>query len=106
MRGQHLGRRQARRLSRRFAHVGVHIPATRLQQLVTGTPVADRELTDVNFALIATHYMREQKAARTTHVQRRCRHAAVCAGLILVALNFLFCLAYLFFTLTQHAAPM
>lgn len=106
MRGQYLGRRQARRLSRRFAVVGVHIPPTRLQQLVAGTQVADRELTDVNFALIATHYLQEKKAAKTKHMQRRCRHAVICAGLILVALNFLFCIAYLFFTLTQHAAPM
>ncbi|KQH81385.1 hypothetical protein AO501_06240 [Mycobacterium gordonae] len=106
MRGQYLGRRQARRLSRSFAQVGVHVPPKRLQQLVTGTTVADRELTDVNFALIATQYLREKKAARTTHLQRRCRHAVICAGLILVALNFLFCIAYLFFTLTLHAAPM
>lgn len=107
MRGQYLGRRQARRLSRRFEQVGVNIPPTRLQQLITGTPVAERELTDVNFALIATQYLREKRAARTTHLQRRCRHAAICAGLILVALNFLFCLAFLlFFTLTQHGAPM
>ncbi len=106
MRGQYLGRRQARRLSRRFALVGVDIPPTRLQQLVTGSPVADQELTDVNFALIATQYLRDKKAARTTYLQRRCRHALICAGLILVALNFLFCIAYLFFTLTQQAAPM
>jgi hypothetical protein len=106
MRGQYLGRRQARRLSRRFEQVGVNIPPKRLQQLVTGTPVAERELTDVNFALIATQYLREKRAARTTHLQRRCRHAVICGAFILVALNFLFCLAYLFFTLTQHGAPM
>ncbi|OBI91064.1 hypothetical protein [Mycobacterium asiaticum] len=103
MRGQILGRRQARRLSRRFALVGVDIPPTRLQQLVTGSPVADREMTDVNFALIATQYNREKKSAKVAHAQRRCKHAAICAGLVLVALNFLFCIAYLFFTLTQQA---
>ncbi|MHA7651468.1 hypothetical protein ACX9NE_01640 [Mycobacterium sp. ML4] len=106
MRGQHLGRRQARRLCRRFALVGVDIPPVRLQQLVAGTRVAEKELTDVNFALIATHYLQEKRAARTTYLQRRCRHALICAGLILVALNFLFCIAYLFFTLTQQATPM
>lgn len=63
-------------------------------------------MTDVNFALIATHYNLEKKSAKVAHVQRRCRHAVLCAGLILVALNFLFCIAYLFFTLTQQAAPM
>lgn len=63
-------------------------------------------MTDVNFALIATRYIHEKKAAKTAHLQRRCRHALICAGLILVALNFLFCVAYLFFTMTQQAAPM
>jgi hypothetical protein len=106
MRGQVLGRPQARRLSRRFAAVGVHIPPTRLRQLVSGSPVADKEMTDVNFALIATQYMREKKTARGARRQRRCGHAMICAGLILVALNFLFCIAYLFFSLTQQAAPM
>ena len=103
MRGHVLGRRQARRLSRRFAHVGVDIPPTRLRQLVTGSPVADREMTDVNFALIATAYNREKHTAKVVHLQRRCRHLAICAGLVLVALNFLICLGFLFFTLTHQA---
>lgn len=103
MRGQILGRRQARRLSRRFALVGVDIPPTRLRQLVTGSPVADKELTDVNFALIATNYNREKQAAKLGQLQRRCRHACVCAGLTVVSLNFLFCIAYLFFTLAHQA---
>jgi hypothetical protein len=106
MRGHNLGRRQARRLSRNFAIVGVHIPATRLQQLVIGSPVATKELTDVNFALIATQYNREKKCAKKSYLQRRCGHVMICAGLILVALNFLICIAYCFFTLTQQAAPM
>jgi hypothetical protein len=106
MRGQALGRTQARRLSRRFAVVGVDIAPTRLRQLVSGSPVADKEMTDVNFALIATQYNRERKTARGARRHRRCGHAMICAGLILVALNFLFCIAYLFFSLTQQAAPM
>jgi hypothetical protein len=106
MRGHVLARRQARRLSRRFALVGVNIPPTRLQQLVTGSPVADKEMTDFNFALIATQYNREKKTVKTAHLKRQCRHTLICVGLILVALNFLFCIAYLFFSLTQHAAPM
>lgn len=103
LRGQVLGRRQARRLSRRFAAVGVHIPATRLRQLFTGSPVAEREMTNVNFALIATELNREKQSARVTRLQRRCRHALVCAGLVLISLNFLFCLAYVFFTLAHQA---
>lgn len=106
MRGPYLGRRQARLLSRRFALVGVSIRPTRLQQLVAGSPAADREMTDVHFALIATQYNNEKKSARTTRLRRRCNRAIICLGLILVALNFLFCIAYLFFSMTQHAAPM
>ena len=106
MRGHVLHRRQARRLSRRFAVVGVDIQPTRLQQLIIGSPVADKELVDVNFALIAMQYNREKKIAKGTHLKRRFNHAAICAGLMLVALNFLFCVAYLFFSLTQHASGM
>lgn len=106
MRGQLLGRRQARRLSRRFALVGVHISATRLRQLVAGSPAADSEMTNVNFALIATRYNQDKKTSKRTCLQRRCQRAMICAGLILVALNFLICLAYCFFTMTQQAAPM
>lgn len=112
VRGPNLGRRQARRLSRHFALVGVHIPAARLQQLITGPPAAaaaaaaDKELTDVNFALIATRYNSEKKTAKTARLQRRCKNAMICAGLVLVALNFLICLAYAFFCATQHATTM
>lgn len=68
--------------------------------------MADKELTDVNFALIATRYNREKRTAKRNRLRRRCRHLTLCVGLILVALNFLFCIAYCFFSLTQQAAPM
>lgn len=106
MRGHGLGRRQARRLSRRFAVVGVDIQPTRLQQLIIGSPVAGKEMVDVNFALIAMQFNREKRVAKSTHLKRRCNHAIICTGLMLVALNFLFCVAYLFFSLTQHASAM
>jgi hypothetical protein len=79
VRNQILGRRQARRLSRRFARVGVSTPPRRLQQMLAGAPVTYEEVADVNFALIAT--------------------------LVLVTLNFLFCMAYALFSLTLEASP-
>lgn len=102
LRGHHLGRRQARRLCRNFALVGVDIPPRRLQQLVTGSPAAEREMTDVNFALIATAFNREKHSAKVNRLQRRCRHALLCAGLVLVSLNFLVCCAYVLFTLAHQ----
>lgn len=106
VRGQILGRRQARRLSRRFACVGVQTPPRRLQQLLAGAPAAESELTDINFAIIATQFHRDQRAARVKRLRRRGSRSLMFAGLLLVVLNFLFCLAYLFVDLTQQATPL
>ncbi|WP_079220097.1 hypothetical protein [Mycobacterium intermedium] len=106
VRGQILGRRQARRLCRRFACVGVHTQPRRLQELLAGAPAAERELTNVNFAIIATHLCREQRSAKIKRMKRRGTRALMFAGLLLVVLNFLFCLAYLFVDLTQQASPL
>ncbi|QNI05057.1 hypothetical protein [Mycobacterium kubicae] len=105
MRGPVLGRRQARRLCRRFARVGVDIPPRRLQHLAAGSPPADGELTDVNFALIATHINMEKRAARIKRLRRRGTLSLLFAGLVLVVLNFLFCIAYVFLNLAQQTAP-
>ena len=70
VRKQVLGRRQARRLSRRFARVGVDTPPQRLQQMLAGAPVADDEVTDVNFALIATQLRHEQLVAKIARLKR------------------------------------
>ncbi len=52
--GSHLaGRRQARRLSRRFARVGVSTSPDRLRQMLAGSPVAQAEVCDFDFARIA-----------------------------------------------------
>ncbi len=101
MRGQILGRRQARRLSRRFARVGVETPPKRLRELLAGAPAAADELTDVNFAIIATRIDREKRIAKFKHLKRRGTRSLMFAGLVLVVLNFLFCVAYLLIDLTQ-----
>lgn len=100
-----LTRRQARRLCRRFGDVGVRIPATRLQQIAAGARAEDDELTDVSFALAATEIQREQRLAKLRRSQRRLVRWLIVAGLILLLLNTLLCMAYLFFSLALHAYP-
>jgi hypothetical protein len=97
-----LTRRQARRLSRRFGDVGVTIPATRLQQIAAGASAGDAELTDVRFALAATEIQHEQHVAKVKRSHRRVMQWLIVAGLILLLLNSLLCMAYLIFSLTMH----
>ena len=103
---QALRRRQARRLSRRFARVGVNTDPQRLQQMLAGAPVADNEVADVNFALIATQLRREQLVAKFARLKRRGTRSLIFVGLVLVTLNFLFCMAYALFSLTLEASPL
>lgn len=105
MRDQILSGRQARKLSQSFVGVGVQIAPKRLQQMMAGAPASTVELTDVNFAFIATQLDQEKRAAKLKRLKKRGTHSAIFAGLVLVVLNFLFCLAYLFVNLTQQASP-
>jgi hypothetical protein len=105
MRDRELTRRQARRLSRRFDGVGVAIPAMRLQQIAAGASAGDDELTDVSFALTATELQREERHAKLKRSQRRCVRWLIVAGLTLLVLNTLLCMAYLFLSLALHASP-
>jgi len=106
MRYQTLGRRGARRLSQRFASVGVQTAPERLRLMLAGAPVADAELMDVNFALIAIELNREARVAKIKHYKRRGTRSLLFAGLVLIVLNFLCCVAYLLLNLAQQAAPM
>jgi hypothetical protein len=103
VRGQLLGRRRARRLSRCFARVGVRTSPERLQEMLAGMPVTDDEVTDVHFALIATRINHEARLAKFKRVRRRGTRSLMFAGLILVVLNFLVCVAYVLFSLSQQA---
>jgi len=100
------GRRQARRLSRRFARVGVSTPPDLLRVMLAGSPVAYAEMADFNFALIATQLKREQFSARIQRMKRRGTRSLLFVGLVLVTLNFLFCMAYALFSLTLEASPL
>lgn len=51
-------------MSRRFACVGVGIPAARLHEIAMSDSATDDELTDVNFAFAATQILREERRAK------------------------------------------
>ena len=106
LRNQVLSRRQARRLSRRFARVGVKTPPQRLRQMLAGVPVPAGEMVDVNFALIVTQLKREQLVAKIERLKRSGARTLIFVGLVLVTLNFLFCMAYALFSLTLEASPL
>jgi hypothetical protein len=97
-----LGRRRARRLSRCFATVGVKTSPERLQEMLAGMPATDDEMTDVHFALIATRINDEARLAKLKRVRRRTARSLMFAGLVLVVLNLLVCVAYLLFSLSQQ----
>ncbi|ORV18507.1 hypothetical protein AWB95_03225 [Mycobacterium celatum] len=101
-----LSRRRARRMSRRFAGVGVGIPASRLQEIAAGAPFLSDELVDVNFALTATEIMRQQRHAKLRRRRRDVIHWLIVAGLVLASLNLLMCMAYVFITLVMHESPL
>jgi hypothetical protein len=106
LRNQVVSRRQAKRLSRRFARVGVNTPPHRLRMMLAGLPVPANEVADVNFAFIATRLRREQLSAKYKRLKRRGARSLLFVGLVLVTLNFLFCMAYALFSLTLEAAPL
>jgi hypothetical protein len=92
-------------MSRRFAGVGVKIPAARLRQITAGAPCASDEFVDVNFALAATAMKREQRLARVKRSQRRVTRWLLVAGLVLAALNVLVCMGLAFISLALHESP-
>lgn len=102
---QALSRRQARQMSRRFADVGVGIPATRLREIAAGSPVGSEELVDVNFALAATEMKRQERVAKFKRSRRRAVYWVIVAGMILAALNLLLCMTFLFIILALHESP-
>jgi hypothetical protein len=103
---QIVGRRQARRLSRRFARVGITTPPDRLRQMLAGAPAAYAEVADFKFALIATQFKRDQFRARVRRMKRRGARTLIFVGMVLVTLNFLFCMAWALFNLTLEAPPL
>lgn len=102
---QVLSRRRARRMSRRFADVGVGIPAARLRAIAAGAPPASDELVAVNFAFAATETMRQERIAKFKRRRRRFIYWLIVAGMVLAALNLLLCMTYVFVILALHEPP-
>jgi hypothetical protein len=92
-------------MSRRFSCVGVAIPAARLRQISAGARAAEAELTDVSFAIAATEMQREDRHARLKRSQRQLVRWLIVAGLVLLLLNALLCMAFVFFSMAMHAYP-
>jgi hypothetical protein len=92
-------------MSQRFAGVGVGIPAARLQEIAAGAPPASEELVSVEFALAAIEIKREERLAKFKRSQRRGIRWLIVAGLVLVALNVLLCMTYIFISLVLHEWP-
>ena len=69
-------------------------------------PASASEVTDINFALIAIQIDRDERAAKFKRLQRRGLRVLIFGGLVLVVLNFLFCVAYVLLNLTQQAPPL
>src|ERR1700738_2282199 len=98
-RGQLLGRRQASRMSRHFAGVGIGIPAARLREIAAGAPVDSDEWVDVIFGLTASERKREERLAMIARSRRRATYWLIVAAMVLVALSALLCIACAEFTL-------
>lgn len=100
-----LGRRRARRISRRFSRVGVDISPARLRAIAAGTAATSDELADVRFAVVATETRREQRHAQVARAKRRAIYSLVVAALVLTALNVLASGVYLMLSLLLHQSP-
>ncbi|WP_231987240.1 hypothetical protein [Mycobacterium sp. 852014-50255_SCH5639931] len=61
---------------------------------------------DINFALIALRFERETRAARYKRLKRQGTRSLMFAGLVLVVLNFLMCMAYGLLNLADQGAPL
>ena len=74
--------------------------------MLAGSTVTWAEVADFNFALIATQYRRDQFKARVRRMKRRGARSLLFVGMVLVTLNFLFCMAWALFNLTLESSPL
>ncbi|MGD1172564.1 hypothetical protein ACKUVQ_01935 [Mycobacterium seoulense] len=93
-------------MCRSFERVGVRTAPDRLQEMLAGAPLAAHEVMDVKFALIALRFDRETRAARYKRLKRQGTRSLMFAGLVLVVLNFLMCMAYALLNLAEQGAPL
>ncbi len=103
--GRPVSRRRLRRLSRRYADVGVTVAPERLRQIAGGCPARESELFDIAFAEAAIRIQGEQWHDRRVRARRRCMRSVIVAGAVVVALGTLIGLALAFFMLAAHTSP-
>lgn len=89
-----------------FERVGVRTAPDRVQEMLAGAPLAADEVVDVNFALIALRFDRETRAARYKRLKRQGTRSMLFAGLVLVVLNLLMCMAYVLLNLAEQGTPL
>lgn len=103
--GRAPSRRRLRRMSRRYAGVGVSVSAERLAEIAAGCPPTEDEMVDVAFAETATRIRVERRQAKRGRAKKRCVHSAIVVGGTVVALVILLGLAMGFFLMAQHMSP-
>jgi len=60
------------------------------------------DMTDIQFAIIATDIERQERRRKFGRGRRRAIQSLIFAAVILAALNLLFCMAFVFITLALH----
>ena len=100
-----LTRRQARRMSREFAAVGVQIQPDRLQEISAGARSCGSELIDVNFALVATAYNQHSRTMTFQHLRRHAARWLLVAAMMVISLGLLISLTLGMLSLVQPTFP-
>lgn len=74
--------------------------------MLAGAPLAAHEMINVNFALIAIRLHHESRAARFKRLKQRSARSLIFAGIVMVVLNLLICMAYVLLNLAEQSAPI
>ena len=74
--------------------------------MLAGAPLAAQEVFNVNFALIAIQLNHEARIARYKRLKQRGTRSLMFAGLVMVVLNFLMCMAYVLLNLAAPSATL
>lgn len=92
-------------MSRRFAEVGVGIDAARLREIAAGAPAAEAELTDVEFAVLASGLRNETRLSTFERAKHACLRGLLVAGMGLVMLSSLLCVTWLMLSMMLQTRP-
>ncbi|MDR3659587.1 MAG: hypothetical protein P4L86_04095 [Mycobacterium sp.] len=96
-----LSRAHARRMSRRFAAVGVLIDPGRLQQIAAGADTIGNEYIDVTFAMVAMTYAVDNRSAKRARARRQTTRGLLVAGMVVLSLCMLIAMAVAILSMVQ-----